>query len=161
MHRVVVMLTFTNIPSLLSRRNGVSTYGTPYAERFLAWRGVSRMTATSAPISQYATAPDRLVSAANGLDYAYPEVGEGTPALALLQHFPGTSTSWDPALVDALVRGRRVVRSTTPGWGIDGHDAEHDRADGARCDRFFEALDVGEVDLLGFSIGSFVVRRSR
>ena len=60
------------------------------------------MTATSAPISEYRTAPNRLVSAANGIDYAYREVGKETPALVLLQHFRGNLDNWDPALVDAL-----------------------------------------------------------
>src|SRR6266487_5498532 len=77
------------------------------------------MTATAPPTSEYLAAPNRVVSAANGIDYTYRQVGEGTPALVLLQHFRGNLDNWDPALVDALARDRRV--------------AEHDRADRARC----------------------------
>jgi hypothetical protein len=47
------------------------------------------MTATSPPTRKYVAAPDRMVSAANGIDYAYRQVGEGAPGLVLLQHFRG------------------------------------------------------------------------
>jgi hypothetical protein len=42
------------------------------------------MTATSAPAGEYLAAANRAVSAANGIDYAYRQVGEGRPALVLL-----------------------------------------------------------------------------
>ena len=35
------------------------------------------MTATSPPASAYLAAPNKMISAANGIDYAYREVGEG------------------------------------------------------------------------------------
>jgi hypothetical protein len=54
------------------------------------------MTATAAPTSEYLAAPNRVVNAANGIEYAYRQVGEGTPALVLLQHFRGTSTTGTP-----------------------------------------------------------------
>jgi hypothetical protein len=54
------------------------------------------MTATSSPTSEYLTAPNRVVSAANGIDYAYRQVGEGTPALVRLQHFRGNLDNWIP-----------------------------------------------------------------
>jgi hypothetical protein len=47
------------------------------------------MTATSPSTTEYLAAPNRVVSAENGIDYAYRQVGEGTPALVLLQHFGG------------------------------------------------------------------------
>jgi pimeloyl-ACP methyl ester carboxylesterase len=75
------------------------------------------MTATSSPTSGYLTAPNRVVSAANGIDYAYRQVGDGTPALVLLQHFRGNLDNWDPALVDALTAGRRVVAFDNVGVG--------------------------------------------
>ena len=75
------------------------------------------MTATSSPASEYLAAANRVVSAANGIAYAYREVGEGTPAVVLLQHFRGNLDNWDPALVDALARGRRVVTFDNVGVG--------------------------------------------
>jgi pimeloyl-ACP methyl ester carboxylesterase len=62
------------------------------------------MTATATPAGEYLAASGSVVSAANGIDYTYRQVGEGTPALVLLQHFRGNLDNWDPALVDALAR---------------------------------------------------------
>jgi len=49
------------------------------------------MIATSAPTGEYLAAANRMVSAANGVDYAYRQVGEGTSPLVPLQHFRGRS----------------------------------------------------------------------
>ena len=100
-----------------------------------------------------------MVSAANGIDYAHREVGEGTPRLGLLKHFRGNLGTWDPALVDVLARDRRLATFDNAGLGGStgttpstiGHTARDAIA-------FLEALELGEVDLLGFSIGSFVAQ---
>jgi pimeloyl-ACP methyl ester carboxylesterase len=117
------------------------------------------MTTTSLPTSEYLTAPNRMVSAANGIDYAYRQVGEGTPALVLLQHFRGNLDNWDPALVDALAHNRRIVTFDNAGVGGSTGTAPSTIAQMARdATAFVEALELGAVDLLGFSIGSFVAQ---
>ena len=117
------------------------------------------MTATSSPGSEYLAAPNSVVSAANGIDYAYRQVGEGTPALVLLQHFRGNLDNWDPALVDALAGDRRVVTFDNAGVGGSTGTTPSTIAQMARdAIAFLEALELGEVDLLGFSIGSFVAQ---
>ena len=109
------------------------------------------MTATSPP--------NRVVSAANGIDYAYRQVGEGTPALVLLQHFRGNLDNWDPALVDALAHNRRVVTFDNAGVGGSTGTTPDTIAQMARdAIAFLEALELDAVDLLGFSIGSFVAQ---
>jgi hypothetical protein len=63
----------------------------------------------------YSELPNELVSAANGIDYAYRDTGggEGAVPLVLLQHFRGNLDNWDPALIDALARAAgRDVRQT-------------------------------------------------
>ena len=67
----------------------------------------------------YSGIPNKLVSAANGPDYAYREVGEGTVPLVLLQHFRGNLDNWDPALIDALAATRRVVTFDNAGVELD------------------------------------------
>ncbi len=62
---------------------------------------------------KYSQAQNKLVSAANGIDYAYRETGEGAVPLVLLQHFRGNLDNWDPALVDALPQPGGSWRSTT------------------------------------------------
>lgn len=117
------------------------------------------MTATRAPGSEYVTAPNRTVRAANGIDYAYREIGEGTPALVLLQHFRGNLDNWDPSLIDGLARGRRVVTFDNAGVGGSTGTTPSTIAQMARdAIAFLDALDLGAVDLLGFSIGSFVAQ---
>ena len=117
------------------------------------------MTATSSPTTEYMAAPNRAVSAENGIEYAYREVGDGTPALVLLQHFRGNLDNWDPALVDALAGGRRVVTFDNAGVGGSTGMTPSTIAQMAHdAIAFFEALHLGAVDLLGFSIGSFVAQ---
>src|SRR5580693_7232785 len=65
----------------------------------------------------YSELPNKLVRAANGIDYAYREGGQGTVPLVLLQHFRGNLDNWDPALIDALTATRRVVTFDNTGVG--------------------------------------------
>ena len=67
----------------------------------------------------YPELPNELVSAANGIDYAYRDNGgrDSTVPLVLLQHFRGNLDNWDPALIDALARTRRVVTFDNAGVG--------------------------------------------
>jgi len=117
------------------------------------------MAATSVPAGAYLAAPNRLVSAANGVEYAYREVGAGAPALVLLQHFRGNLDNWDPALVDALARDRRVVTFDNAGVaGSTGTTPSAITQMARDAIAFLDALELGAVDLLGFSIGSFVAQ---
>jgi hypothetical protein len=50
----------------------------------------------------YAEALMQRITAQNGIEYAYRDLGEGDVPLVLLQHFRGNLDNWDPALVDAL-----------------------------------------------------------
>jgi pimeloyl-ACP methyl ester carboxylesterase len=110
--------------------------------------------------AKYVDAENEMLAASNGVSYAYRATGaaHATP-LVLLQHFRGNLDNWDPALIDALALGRQVITfdnrgvaassGTTPNtivqMGLDAID-------------FIDALGLGEVDLLGFSIGSFVAQ---
>jgi pimeloyl-ACP methyl ester carboxylesterase len=79
--------------------------------------------------------------------------------LVLLQHFRGNLDSWDPALIDALASGRRVV--TFDNTGVGGSSGETPDTVGQMARdaiTFITALGLGQVDILGFSIGSFVAQ---
>ena len=83
---------------------------------------------------RYSELPNTLVSAANGVDYAYRDTGpgDGVP-LVLLQHFRGNLDNWDPALIDALAADRRVVTFDYAGSRrLHRRNSTHRRADGAR-----------------------------
>ena len=116
------------------------------------------MTATSPSTAGYLAAPNRVVSRGNGIDYAYRDVGEGVP-LVLLQHFRGNLDNWDPALIDALAPGRRVV--TFDNAGVGGSTGTTPGTIGQMATdaiAFLDAMELAEVDVLGFSIGSFVAQ---
>jgi pimeloyl-ACP methyl ester carboxylesterase len=100
-----------------------------------------------------------MISAANGIDYTYREIGNTTPALVLLQHFRGNLDNWDPALVDALADERRIVTFDNAGVGGSTGTTPSTITQMARdAIAFFDALELRPVDLLGFSIGSFVAQ---
>jgi pimeloyl-ACP methyl ester carboxylesterase len=114
----------------------------------------------TASLATYLDAPNEVLRASNGVDYAYRRTGaSGAPPLVLLQHFRGNLDNWDPALIDALAAGRQVITFDNRGVAASSGTTPstiaqmaHDAID------FIDALDVGEVDLLGFSIGSFVAQ---
>ncbi len=107
----------------------------------------------------YLACPNSVVSAANGVDYAYRDLGEGAVPLVLLQHFRGNLDNWDPALIDTLAPGRRVVTFDNAGVGGSSGATPDTVAQMARdAIAFLDAMELDEVDLLGFSIGSFVAQ---
>jgi pimeloyl-ACP methyl ester carboxylesterase len=107
----------------------------------------------------YATAPTQRVAADNGIEYAYRDLGDSKVPLVLLQHFRGNLDNWDPALVDALAAERRVVAFDSAGVGATtGTTPNTIEAMAHDAIAFVEAMELQQVDLLGFSIGSFVVQ---
>jgi pimeloyl-ACP methyl ester carboxylesterase len=108
------------------------------------------------------TAPNRTVEAANGVTYAHRRLGRahpGIPPLVLLQHFRGNLDNWDPALVDALAVTREVILFDNAGvGGSTGTTPRTVTAMAHDALRFLEALELREVDMLGFSLGGFVAQ---
>jgi pimeloyl-ACP methyl ester carboxylesterase len=116
------------------------------------------VTATSPTTAEYIAAPNRVLSAANGIDYVYRDLGEGTP-LVLLQHFRGNLDNWDPALIDALATDRRVVTFDNAGvGGSSGTTPSTITQTAIDAIAFLDAMELDQVDVLGFSIGSFVAQ---
>ena len=110
--------------------------------------------------SGYAALANETVTAANGIGYACRDTGGGAPPLVLLQHFRGNLDNWDPALIDALAASRRVVTFDNAGVGGSPGTTPGTIEQMARdAIAFIAALDPGPVDLLGFSIGSFVAQQ--
>jgi pimeloyl-ACP methyl ester carboxylesterase len=110
----------------------------------------------------YAELGNEMVSAANGIDYAYRDTGggEGAVPLVLLQHFRGNLDNWDPALIDALAPGRRVVTFDNTGVGGSTGTTPDTVEQMARdVIAFLTAMQITQADILGFSIGSFVAQQ--
>jgi pimeloyl-ACP methyl ester carboxylesterase len=110
----------------------------------------------------YSGLPNKVVRAANGIDYAYRDTGQrggGEAPLVLLQHFRGNLDNWDPALIDALASARRVITFDNAGVGRSTGATPDTVAQMARdAIAFIAALELVQVDLLGFSIGSFAAQ---
>lgn len=110
-------------------------------------------------MTAYEGLPNRTVKSSSGVQFAYRDTGgEGTPLVAL-QHFRGNLDNWDPALVNSLASSRRVI--TFDNVGVGGSSGAVPRtisemAAGALA--FLDAMKLETVDILGFSIGSFVAQ---
>ena len=108
---------------------------------------------------RYTDASTQQLTAGNGIDYAYRDLGEGDVPLVLLQHFRGNLDNWDPALIDALAADRPVVTFDNVGVGAtSGTTPATIEAMARGAIAFIDALGLQRVDLLGFSIGSFVAQ---
>ena len=109
--------------------------------------------------TSYSELPNKLVSAPTGIGYAYRDTGEGEVPLVLLQHFRGNLDSWDPALIDALATKRQVIAFDNAGVG--GSTGATPNTIGQMAHdaiAFIASMGLGQVDILGFSIGSFVAQ---
>ncbi len=121
------------------------------------------MTTTDEPTTtdrptKYADARTQRVTAGKAIGYAYRDLGEGGEGdvpLVLLQHFRGNLDNWDPA----LAADRRVVCFDNVGVGATtGTTPSTVEAMAHGAIAFVEAMGFPRVDLLGFSIGSFVAQ---
>jgi pimeloyl-ACP methyl ester carboxylesterase len=110
-------------------------------------------------MGSYLSLPNKLVSAANGIDYAHRDTGEGAVPLVLFQHFRGNLDNWYPGLIDALASTRRVVTFDNIGVGLSTGTTPHVIEQMAHdAIAFLTAMGFGQTDILGFSIGSFIAQ---
>jgi pimeloyl-ACP methyl ester carboxylesterase len=107
----------------------------------------------------YVDVPAQRVAADNAVEYAYRDAGDSAVPLVLLQHFRGNLDNWDPALIDALAAERRVITFDNVGVAATtGRTPNTVEAMANDAIAFIEAMNLERIDLLGFSIGSFVAQ---
>jgi pimeloyl-ACP methyl ester carboxylesterase len=91
----------------------------------------------------------------------YREGGSGSgPPLVLIMGFAGAMYEWDPALLERLADGRRVIvfdnrgvaTTSGPTAGMTIETMADDTAG------LIEALGLGQVDVLGWSMGGYVAQ---
>lgn len=110
-------------------------------------------------MGSYVDVPNKSVTADNGVMYRYREIGQSAIPLVLLQRFRGNLDFWDPALVDALASERRVVMFDNVGVaGTTGRTPSTIGAMAHGAIEFMTAMGFDHMDMLGFSIGSFVAQ---
>ncbi len=111
-------------------------------------------------MSMHNSEPTRFVNV-DGARFAYRRFGNpiGTP-IVLLQHFMGNLDNYDPAITDALARGREVILTDNTGVGASTGTAPETVAGMARdAASLIDALGLEQVDLFGFSMGGYVAQQ--
>jgi pimeloyl-ACP methyl ester carboxylesterase len=104
-------------------------------------------------------------SSFDGTSIAYLDAGEGRPVLLLHGFAADHQANWvAPGVVDALVRaGHRVIAPDARGHGGSAKPTEPARyADDAMvrdARALLDHLSVGEIDVVGYSMGSLVAAR--
>jgi pimeloyl-ACP methyl ester carboxylesterase len=107
------------------------------------------------------TAANRSVEV-DGATLVYRRFGNArTPVpLVCLQHFRGNLDLWDPILVDRVARDREVILLANRGVGASTGIVPDNVAAMARDVLLFvDALGLGQIDLLGFSLGGYIAQQ--
>jgi pimeloyl-ACP methyl ester carboxylesterase len=103
------------------------------------------------------TAPTQFVSA-NGIRFAYRRFGKaGGVPLVFNMHFTGTMDHWDPAVTDGFARDREVILFNNAGVSSSSGEVPTSVEEMAvNAVAFIKALDLAQVDVLGFSLGGLI-----
>src|SRR5438067_1567606 len=110
-------------------------------------------------LTAYKDAPTRTVSAGD-VDFAYRELGSdtGVPVI-FLTHLAAVLDNWDPRVVDGIAAKHRVITFDNRGVGASsGSTPNTIEAMAKDAIAFIRALDLDQVDLLGFSMGGMVAQ---
>jgi pimeloyl-ACP methyl ester carboxylesterase len=93
--------------------------------------------------------------------YAYRRFGSGPASpLLFLQHFTGTLDNWDPAVTDPLAERGEVILFESAGLGRSSGKVPDTVAGMAKhALAFFDALGLGQCDVVGFSLGGMVAQQ--
>ncbi|UFZ06075.1 alpha/beta hydrolase [Bradyrhizobium ontarionense] len=96
----------------------------------------------------------------NGTTFVYREAGKkGGTSVVFLHHLTAVLDDWDPRVVDGLAAARHVIAFDNRGVGGSGGSTPKTvEAMAQDAVAFIRALDLGKVDLLGFSLGGFVAQ---
>lgn len=105
------------------------------------------------------TAPTQFADT-NGIRFAYRRFGQKEKApLVFFQHFGGNLDNWDPAITDGLAQGREVILFDNAGVASSSGTVPGTISQMAtHAISFIQALNLKQVDLLGFSIGGMVAQ---
>jgi pimeloyl-ACP methyl ester carboxylesterase len=101
-----------------------------------------------------------LRTRANGVDFAYRELGADTGVpVVFLHHLTAVLDDWDPRVIDGIAARRRVIAFDNRGVGATSSKVPTNIDQmGADAIAFIRALGLTKVDLLGFSLGGGVAQ---
>jgi len=95
---------------------------------------------------------------ADGVKYAYRELGEKTGIpIVMISSLGSSMDDWDPAITNGLAQKYKVILLDIPGVGRSSGKTPNTITDmGKRVADFIQALGLSRINLLGFSMGSFI-----
>jgi pimeloyl-ACP methyl ester carboxylesterase len=110
-------------------------------------------------VTSYRDAPTRTVTA-GGVRFAYRELGPRTGVpVVLLTHLAAALDNWDPRVIDGLAAHHRVITFDNRGVGAStGTTPDTIQAMADDAVTFIRALELDQVDLLGFSMGGMIAQ---
>jgi pimeloyl-ACP methyl ester carboxylesterase len=110
-------------------------------------------------IHAHQTAPTQFVEA-NGIRFAYRRFGNpGGVPLVMNMHFTGTMDHWDPLVTDGLAEGREVILFDNAGISSSSGEVPTSVEEMAtNAVAFIHALELDQVDVLGFSLGGLIAQ---
>lgn len=106
------------------------------------------------------TAKTKFIEA-GGTKYAYRELGNqsGTPVL-MLSPLGSSLDDWDPAVTNGIAQNYKVILVDLDGVGASTGTTPNNIADMAKsATTFIKAMGLKKVNLLGFSLGSFIAQQ--
>ena len=117
------------------------------------------MSSTEPVITSYAEAPAKTITA-RGITFAYRELGprEEIPVVFFV-HLAATLDNWDPRLIDAIAKSRRVITFDQQGVGASTGlvpGTLEEAADDAFA--FISALGYTKIDVFSFSMGGMIAQ---
>lgn len=106
------------------------------------------------------TAPTQYIEAA-GIRFAYRRFGKpGTIPLLMNIHFIGTMDHWDPLVTDGLAAEREVILFNNVGIATTSGETPESIYEMARyAEAFIDALELKQIDILGFSMGGLIAQQ--
>jgi pimeloyl-ACP methyl ester carboxylesterase len=116
---------------------------------------------SAAALYTHQTAPTQYVNV-EGARLAYRRFGkqQGVPLL-FIQHFGGNLDNWDPKVTDGLAKGREVILFDSAGVASSSGEVQTTIEGTAHyAIGLVRALGLKQVDVLGFSMGSFVAQET-
>jgi len=114
---------------------------------------------TSSPITSYAQAPTRTVTA-SGTTFAYRELGpKGGVPVVFFVHLAANLDNWDPRIIDPIARTRHVITFDNAGVGAStGQVPPTIEAMAEHAYTFIEALGFDRIDIFAFSMGGMIAQ---
>jgi pimeloyl-ACP methyl ester carboxylesterase len=114
----------------------------------------------SANVYSHQTAPTQYIDTA-GVTFAYRRFGKrnGIP-LVFNVHFLGTMDHWDPFITDGIAKDREVIIFDNAGVGRTTGETPTSIYEMAKyAGAFIDALELKQIDLLGFSMGGVIAQQ--